>query len=424
MARPSVLSPASPGDQPSPVPCVLPTFCTGSVGIGDARSLHPAPRLPGASQSPLGVSGVDLRHRLPGHLHERQEVEFLRAAAAVASAQEIQVPGHLGQGRGARAWPGAGQGLDSSPAGGGSRGRSLLPSPLVHRGCHPCAGTFDLSLGSSVALRVPWSGRLPPGEPDQDSSGLVLTLVSGRPCPRLRLRPCTSAPVTPVGATLAPMTMTQTVLGSCVALNEREAPALTTLCEVGLPAQPACPSGREQPGGDSVEGRRPSSLHGRATPCGRPSSRWGLSGQVTAERTARTLRAGAAAAARGQQLRPGGRWPLAGGQGRGKPGPAPSALMFLLCSRTGVLGWRTEGSKLRAGRGAGVGHGHLSTRRVGVQGHRSNVHQEGTRRHLLAQAPTGADGHCLLPLCFRSLRRMTPSNCPTPSTTSLWGGGK
>lgn len=239
MARPSVLSPASPGDQPSPVPCVLPTFCTGSVGIGDARSLHPAPRLPGASQSPLGISGVDLRHRLPGHLHERQEVEFLRAAAAVAPAQEIQVPGHLGQGRGARAWPGAGQGPDSSPAGGGSRGPSLLPSPPVHRGCHPCAGTFDLSLGSTVALRVPWSGRLPPGEPDQDSSGLVLTLVSGRPCPRLRLRPCTSAPVTPVGATLAPMTMAQTVLGSCVALNEREAPGPHHPLRGGS-ASPAC----------------------------------------------------------------------------------------------------------------------------------------------------------------------------------------
>lgn len=148
MARPSVLSPASPGDQPSPVPCVLPTFCTGSVGIGDARSLHPAPRLPGASQSPLGVSGVDLRHRLPGHLHERQEVEFLRAAAAVAPAQEIQVPGHLGQGRGARAWPGAGQARTVVPPVGGHVAPRFCPPHLCTGGATPALGPLTCPLGA------------------------------------------------------------------------------------------------------------------------------------------------------------------------------------------------------------------------------------------------------------------------------------
>lgn len=50
-------------------------------------------------QSPLGISGVDVCHRLPCHLHQGQEVEFLRAEAAVDPVQEIQVPRLLGQGR-------------------------------------------------------------------------------------------------------------------------------------------------------------------------------------------------------------------------------------------------------------------------------------------------------------------------------------
>lgn len=79
---------------------------------------------------------------------------------------------------------------------------------------------------------------------------------------------------------------------------------------------------------------------------------------------------------------------------------------------------------LRAGVGTAVGHGRLSARRVGAQGHSSNIRQEGTQCHLLAQVPTGTDGLCLVPRCSRSLRKMTPSNCLTPSTTSLWGGGK
>ena len=41
----------------------------------------------------------------------------------------------------------------------------------------------------------------------------------------------------------------------------------------------------------------------------------------------------------------------------------------------------------------------------------------------LAQVPSGTDC-CLAPACHRSRRRMTPSNCPTPSTTSPWGGGR
>lgn len=61
-------------------------------------------------------------------------MEFLCAAPEVAPVQEIQVPGHLGQGRGARMRLGAGQGPDRSPTvGGGGTRPLLLPSPPVHR---------------------------------------------------------------------------------------------------------------------------------------------------------------------------------------------------------------------------------------------------------------------------------------------------
>lgn len=87
-----------PSPAPQPAPCMLPLaardrWLLGLWPISLSPSLfHSAPRLPrlrpspGALQSPpppRGLSGVDVRHRLPRHLHEGQEVEFLCAAAEV-----------------------------------------------------------------------------------------------------------------------------------------------------------------------------------------------------------------------------------------------------------------------------------------------------------------------------------------------------
>ena len=85
---------------PASVPCTL--WCLSSGVSG--RTLPPhlpssSNAFPAEPESPfLGVSGVDVCHRLSRHLHERQEVEFLCAAPEVDPVQEIQVPGHLGQG--------------------------------------------------------------------------------------------------------------------------------------------------------------------------------------------------------------------------------------------------------------------------------------------------------------------------------------
>lgn len=43
-------------------------------------------------------TGLDLCHRFPSHLHQRQEMELVRPSPAMDSLQEIQSQGHLGQG--------------------------------------------------------------------------------------------------------------------------------------------------------------------------------------------------------------------------------------------------------------------------------------------------------------------------------------
>lgn len=43
-------------------------------------------------------AGLVLLHRLPCHIHQRQEVELMCPSQAMASLQEVQVQGHLGQG--------------------------------------------------------------------------------------------------------------------------------------------------------------------------------------------------------------------------------------------------------------------------------------------------------------------------------------
>lgn len=40
--------------------------------------------------------GMELRHRLPRHLHQRQEMELLCPSPAMAPLQEVQRHGHLG----------------------------------------------------------------------------------------------------------------------------------------------------------------------------------------------------------------------------------------------------------------------------------------------------------------------------------------
>lgn len=61
--------------------CTLLPTCLGSVLPQEPYRAPPPPHPP----LPCGISGVDICHRLPRHLHERQEVEFLRAAAPVDS---------------------------------------------------------------------------------------------------------------------------------------------------------------------------------------------------------------------------------------------------------------------------------------------------------------------------------------------------
>lgn len=172
----------------------------------------------------------------------------------------------------------------AAPLLGGSRGPLLLPSPPVHRGEGGRGGPTPVLGPLTCLLGAPWHcmslhlgdchlGTQTGEHGTRPDPGLRL------PCATLRLRPCTSASVSPVGATLAPMTMTQTGLGSRVALHEREAPGP---CQIRLPAPPAG-SSRE---GTAWIARVPDSLHSRATPYGGPSSRWGWSGPVRSPQSA------------------------------------------------------------------------------------------------------------------------------------------
>lgn len=89
---------------PAPLPSCSPFPALSCPSLGNfQRPPHPH----------LDVSGVDVCHRLPCHLHKGQEVEFLRAAPAVDPVQEIQVSGHLGQGLGTRGTRGQ---VDRRPA--------------------------------------------------------------------------------------------------------------------------------------------------------------------------------------------------------------------------------------------------------------------------------------------------------------------
>lgn len=51
------------------------------------------------TRKPL-FAGLDLRHRLPQHLHKGQEMEFLCQTQEVDQIQEIQITGRLGKGSG------------------------------------------------------------------------------------------------------------------------------------------------------------------------------------------------------------------------------------------------------------------------------------------------------------------------------------
>lgn len=99
--------------------------------------------------------------------------------------------------------------------------------------------------------------------------------------------------------------------------------------------------------------------------------------------------------------------PIEGGQGKRGPG------LGALCPKAAFSmksGRRTEGSVLGGGRVGAPPPTQVSTGRGTVPS--------------AGQLATGTDRLCHAPPCFRSLRRMTPSNCPTLSMTSLWGGGK
>ena len=195
---PSMLSPG-----PAPSCGTSPGLCLASSPLS-ARDrwgsvlfpLLPAPRLPQPyhflppepHRAPSYISGVDIRHRLPCHLHKRQEVELVRAEAEVDPVQEIQVPGHLGQGWRPRVAWGTGQGPQLSPV--VRITRTLISAlPPVHRGPHPHAGTWPLTclpgiLWHCMPLHL-GDGHM--GEVGdrlaQDSTELAPTLVSGCPVP-------------------------------------------------------------------------------------------------------------------------------------------------------------------------------------------------------------------------------------------------
>lgn len=225
-------------------------------------------------------------------------MELLREAEEVDPIPEIQVPGHLGQGRGAREAWGAGQGPDSIPAG-GSHGPSFLPSLPLQRGHHPNTGTFGLSPGNTGALHVPSSGRWTHGELGQTGpgqhrmcpdAGLGAALSQSQPQPvppsalrePLGLLHCSCDPDDPPDCT-----------GLLHGLEQEKglepSPDLSggSCCEAGLPARPACPSGWEQPG-EQGDGHR----HGGLTQQGhiqdQPPSRWGMASQQSCHCKARS----------------------------------------------------------------------------------------------------------------------------------------
>lgn len=108
---------------PSLCPVSSPLSAWGQRGSVLLPLFRPVPCLPqlyyflpqSLTQHSPGISGMDVCHGLPCHLHKRQEVEFLCAAEEVDPIQEIQVPGHLGQGLQACVCPGGGTGPDRSP---------------------------------------------------------------------------------------------------------------------------------------------------------------------------------------------------------------------------------------------------------------------------------------------------------------------
>lgn len=153
-------------------------------------------KLPEAPHPHLDVSGVDVCHRLPCHLHKGQEVEFLCAAPEVDPVQEIQVSGYLGQGLGTCRTRGH---VDSRP----EAGRAAWPSgswPLTPSSAE-CCDPVSLPLGDGHSGS--WAGLWP------RAAQQGVALVSGLPCPGLRLDLGTSSSPAPhptpphVGATQA-----------------------------------------------------------------------------------------------------------------------------------------------------------------------------------------------------------------------------